>query len=630
MNRRDFLTATGACALASGFVSRRASCAADPRPNIVVVMTDDAGFSEVGCYGSEISTPNIDGLAADGIRFANFYTNARCSPTRASLLTGQYSHTVGVGDLCRPGDETPYPGYLGYMSDQCVTIAEVLRDAGYHTLMSGKWHLGGERWDVKDPFVPQEGEREKWPMGRGFDKFFGLIHGQTGYFEPWSNRPFILSEDTYPVLPADDFYATDAITDYAIQWMDESRAADSRPFFLYVPYTAPHGPLEAQAADEATYAPVYETDIGTLAEARFQGLVDEGIISASWDPPSTPNLNAATVAKQVTVAAMTACIDRGIGRLVQKLTDMGELDNTLFMYFSDNGAAGGRSVFGNWPFVGSKGKLTEGGTATHCIAHWPSVITATGSVVDRSAHVIDVMPTCVELGEATYPETYLGRSVPPMEGMSLAPIFRGEAWQRDVALHWDLYGQQAVLQGKWKLDVDANGTAHLYDLEADGTEQHDLAGSNPSKVSELLALNEEWAARCNVLPYDVVKSAQSNPDEVYFTSRDPSATVSLAANLSGTGFQWYKDPDRTNPLVDSGHYYGAQTDSLRISSPRSDDEAIYTLVYTDSVDGPTTYSVHLIEVEAPAAEETPVAGLTGLAVTAALTAALGIGNDKRS
>ncbi len=512
ISRRRFLA--GVAGGAAGLALPRRPCAAESaaaavkRPNIVIIMTDDSGFSDIGCYGSEIRTPNIDHLAHAGLRFAKFYNNARCSPTRASLLTGQYPHAVGAGDLCRPVDETPYPGYLGYMSDQCVTLAEVLREAGYHTMMSGKWHLGGER--KTDQGEPARGELEKWPLGRGFERFFGLIHGATDYFRPWDRRPFRLGNDVYPVGENDDFYATDAITDYAIRWMEEARAHDSNPFFLYVPYTAPHGPVMAPKDAVAKYAGTYQRDWLVLHEERCRRLVDSGIVNKQWQPQPTVTtaMGRKAASHMATIAAMTEIVDRGVGRIVAKLRELGELDNTLLMYLSDNGAAGPHIGLANAPFVGRKGSLQEGGTAAHCIVHWPEVVKRGGEVTQQVGHVIDLMPTCVEMADAAYPTTYKGRSIPPMEGKSLLPVFRGEQREGHQHLFWDLYAQQAVVQGKWKYYNDRDGKSHLYDLEADGTEMLDLAERYPQKVEELRKAHAAWASSHNVLPDDVVKAAQ--------------------------------------------------------------------------------------------------------------------------
>jgi arylsulfatase A-like enzyme len=487
-----------------------------PRPNIVLIMTDDSGYSDLGCYGGEIETPTLDSLARNGLRFARFYTNARCSPTRASLMTGLWPHMVGAGDLCRPGDETPYPGYLGYMSRDNVTVAEVVKSAGYDTLMSGKWHLGGERIEGGEP---APGEIEKWPIGRGFDRFFGLIHGATNYFDPYPPRLFRLGTAVYPHERHEGgFYATDAITDFALEFVDDVRQKDRRPFFLYLPYTAPHSPLQAPDELVSKYRAVYKEDWRTLRRGRFQRAIREGVLAQSWEmQPNEEVLPAAfreggtsddLVTAMATHAAMLERVDRNVARVVAKLDELEELNNTLLVYLSDNGGAGQHNILINTPFVGNKGNLREGGTATHCIVHWPDVITAEGQVTQHVGHVVDWLPTFVELAGADYPETYQGVTIPPTEGISLVPIFRGQPWMGHQHIFWDLYGQQAVVRGPWKYYRDVQGNERLYHLEKDGTEMRDVARQHPQIVRELRDRHAVWAKRCNVLPLDVVQAAQ--------------------------------------------------------------------------------------------------------------------------
>jgi arylsulfatase len=478
-------------------------------PNIVLILSDDAGFSDLSCYGGEIPTPNIDRLARGGLRFARFYTNARCSPTRASLLTGQYPHAVGVGDLCRPQDETPYPGYLGYLNSQCRTLADVLRSAGYHTLMSGKWHLGGERLEARRPAA---GEAAKWPMARGFDRFFGLIHGWADYFLPRHPREFRLGNGVFPVQANDGFYATHAITDHAIRWIRGVRQADARPFFLYVAYTAPHAPCMAPPGAVARHRARYAGDWHALQQARYENLLREGMADRRWNwraqGPRQPA--PAAMEEAATVAAMIELMDQGVGRLIETLEDIKELDRTIIFYLSDNGATGHHAALGNVPFAGRKESLQEGGLRTHCIVHWPEGVPARGTVTHDVGHVMDILPTCAELSRAkSTPVAHPGEMPPTVDGVSLTPIFRGEQRDGNRTLFWDLYGQQAVLEGKWKYYSDRQGRARLYDLESDATETRDVAARHADRVAELRAAHAAWAKRYHVLPYETVKAAQA-------------------------------------------------------------------------------------------------------------------------
>jgi arylsulfatase len=479
------------------------------RPNVVVILTDDAGYSDPSCYGGEVSTPHIDALAAGGVRFRTFYTNARCSPTRASLLTGQYAQSVGVGDLCGVPYETPYPGYRGFLDPGVVTLAELLGDAGYRTMMVGKWHLGGTRVQFGSRRPPEE-ERAKWPTRQGFERFFGIVHGETGYFAPRDERPYRLNEALF--VPGDGFYATDAYSERAADWLGELRASgNSDPFFLYLAYTAPHSPREAPERLIERYRPLYTEHGGReLEAARYERMLAKGVIPAEWGlrvwSKEKPDPRIAEFL--AVTAAMTERLDAGIGRVVAKLRELGELDDTLLLLLSDNGATGAHRYLGNTPFVGQKGTLEEGGTVTHAVLHWPAAVARPDRWTSARAHVIDVVPTVLEAVGVAYPDRRGEAALPPLAGTSLLPVVRDEPWERGAPLFFDLYGWSAVIEDGWKLLRDPEGTTRLFDLEADGTETTDRAADEPERLAALEAAFAAWAERCHVLPYDEVKGAQ--------------------------------------------------------------------------------------------------------------------------
>ena len=542
--RRDFLRAAGfgAAAIAFGGYGPAAKSAASleslGKPNIVLIMADDMGYSDIGCYGGEIHTPNLDRLAAGGIRFSQFYNGARCCPTRASLLTGLYAHQAGIGFMV--GNQG-YPAYQGYLNDRCVTIAEALKPAGYHTLMAGKWHVGEDR--------------PHWPTERGFDRYFGLISGAANYFDPSKTkaegvtRKMALDGQLYEP-PKEGFYMTDAFTDHAIEFLDE-HGSDEQPFFLYLPYTAPHWPLHAWPEDIAKYKGKYRRDGDQIRAERRARMIEMGLISDKWQmsPRDTQAVgynkeldseltDLAMVLfesmdlKMAVYAAQIERMDAGIGRVLEKIEALGQQENTLVMFLADNGgcAEGGPTGFDNrknglppggvdsymsyglsWanvsntPFRRYKHWVHEGGIATPFIAYWPAVIRNGGTITHEVGHIIDVMATCVDAAGAEYPKTRQGKTVTPLEGKSLIPVFRMGKRTGHDALFWEHEGNRAVRQSPWKL-VSAHGKPwELYDLETDRTELHDLADEHPEKVKELEGLYQRWAERCGVRPWPVRK-----------------------------------------------------------------------------------------------------------------------------
>ncbi|MEM6777468.1 MAG: arylsulfatase [Planctomycetota bacterium] len=497
------------------------------RPNIVLIMADDMGYSDIGCYGGEIQTPNVDALAAGGLRFTQFYNTARCCPTRAALLTGLHQHQTGIGQMT----ETPQaprsdnrPAYQGFLNRNCVTMAEVLGTAGYHTYMAGKWHLGYHG-------------QEKWPRQRGFDRFYGAIAGATSFFKPQGTRGVTLDNQNLDPPTDPDYYTTDAFTDYAVQFLNEQQ--DDAPFFLYLAYTAPHWPLQARPSDVQKYVGKYR-DIGwdqlrrtRLAKQKQLGIVDDSVVLPerdegvrAWDELTDQQRDQLDY-RMAVYAAMVDRMDQNIGRVIECLEDQGELDNTLILFLSDNGGCaepykdlgGGRfsdinnpNVSGavsygqgwanasNTPFRKFKVFSHEGGIATPLIVHWPAGLkTEAGSLTHTPAQLIDVMPTILDVTGATYPNSFAGHDIHPLEGMSLFNTLRGN--ERDPAewMYWEHAGHAAVRHGDWKALLPRRDNQwQLYDLSNDRQEQNDLAAAMPDLVAKMSAKWQAWASRVGV------------------------------------------------------------------------------------------------------------------------------------
>ncbi|MEZ5305259.1 MAG: arylsulfatase [Verrucomicrobiales bacterium] len=497
------------------------------RPNIVLMMADDMGFSDLGCYGSEIETPNLDAMAASGVRFSQFYNTARCCPTRAALLTGVYSHQAGIGHMV---ENRGVPSYQGYLGDQTVTIAEALRAGGYTTLMAGKWHVGSDKG--------------RWPLDRGFDRYFGTPSGGGVYFkESLEIRDTVFFVDGHERVEfPDGGYVTDLFTDHAIRFVKEA-AAGEKPFFLYLAHIAPHWPLLAKKADIAKYEGRYAAGWDAVRAARFARQRELGLLAPGWnlsprDGKAKPwdegsEAYRADMAHRMAVyAAQVDCIDQNVGRLAAALKDLGEWDNTLFLFLSDNGcsAEGGPGGFSRgkkgvpigegasyasagleWanacdtPFRKFKSMTHEGGIATPLIAHWPAGIDPKrgGAIEPQPGHVIDLLPTCLAAAGADFPAQRNGQPTIQPEGRSLVPAFRGDPVAREDALYWEHEGNRAIRDGDWKL-VAAHGQPWaLYDLAADRAEQDDRAKAMPEKVAALKAKWQAWADRCGVLPWPV-------------------------------------------------------------------------------------------------------------------------------
>jgi arylsulfatase len=498
-----WLPAAGAAAAAG----KPGGAKRDRRPNIVLIMADDMGWSDIGCYGGEIRTPNLDGLARRGIRFTQFYNNAKCGPTRASLLTGLYSQQVREGRMAR-----------------AVTIAEALRPAGYRTLMTGKWHA------------------PSLPVRRGFDRYYGLADGCCNFWNPgkqreggpapgrkWARwRRWAIEDKEYvPYTPEDrNFYTTDAFTDYALRYLDEYSKED-RPFFLYLAYTAPHYPLHAWPKDIARYRGKYMIGWDKLRRQRYRRQIDMGLIDRRFAMSPRDGGNPAWEGvrnkeewdlKMAVYAAMIDRMDQNIGRVLARIRALGEEDNTLVLFLADNGGCAERvhktpnvppgalpsyrtvdppwANASNTPFRKYKSWDHEGGICTPLIASWPARIKQDGQITRQAGHIIDVMATCLDVAGAEYPTRHNGQKVLPLEGKSLAPIFDGKARKGHDAIYWAFGGCRAMRQGKWKL-VAARGKAwELYDLEADRTELNNLATANPQRVEQMAALYRAWETKC--------------------------------------------------------------------------------------------------------------------------------------
>ena len=521
--------------------------AAASRPDIVVILADDMGFSDIGCYGGEVATPNLDRLARSGVRMSQFYNTARCTPSRASLMTGLHPHQVGIGIL--NFDDSP-EGYPGNLSPECVTIAEALRPAGYRTHLSGKWHLAS---DMDTP-------NDAWPTRRGFDEVFGTLDGAGSFYQP---RTLIRGEERVDDRGKDaDFFYTDAITDHATGFIrDHHEQAGDDPMFLFVAYTAPHWPLHAHPEDIDRYRGRFDAGWDELRRARLQRLVDEGLLDESWllserDPrvpawDDTPHQDW-QASRMAAYAAQIDRMDQGIGRILDALEQTGRLDNTLVVFLSDNGGCaeemepedaeefittyvpmtmttrdgdpvvpgnvpglepGPESTYqsygrcwanlSNTPFREFKHWVHEGGISTPLIAHWPAGLGTTATIDHHPHQLVDLLPTLLDVAGAEYPTDRDGHRVPPAEGRSMTRSWRGDS-VADVPLYFEHEGNAAVRYGRWKLVRKYAQEWELYDLVADRTELTDLAADHPERVAAMAADYEAWAQRCGVIPRERV------------------------------------------------------------------------------------------------------------------------------
>lgn len=471
-------------------------------------MVDDMGWSDIGPYGAEIiETPNLDRMAAEGLRFRQFYNNAKCTTTRASLLTGLYPRKGGRG--------------IELLDEQMITLGEGMKLAGYKTAISGKWHNGSK--------APHR------PFDRGFDRSYGLWDGCCNFFDPNQADPkfkggrirFFGEDDRRITDFPDDFYTTDAFADRAAEMITTfAKSGDS--FFLYVPFTAPHYPLHAKPEDIAKYKGRFSMGWDELQKRRHAKTVELGLIDAKWELPprdreaqpwdDAPNKDWQNQRMEV-YAAMIDSVDQGIGRILQSLETSRIDDNTLVLFLSDNGSCaespGGENntphvpgpkefyshVGPSWayaqnaPFRRYKSRMHEGGIATPLIARWPKAIPA-GSLTDQVGHIVDFLPTFLELGGTTYPKTHKGKQIRTVEGVSLAGVLKAprKTFERQEPLFWAYSGSRAVRDGTWKLAWDAKIKRwELYDMVADRTEMHDLSATLPDRTRQLATAWKAWA-----------------------------------------------------------------------------------------------------------------------------------------
>ena len=533
--------------------------------NFVVILSDDMGISDVGCYGGEIRTENLDSLARNGLRFSQFYNTARCCPTRASLLTGLYPHQAGVGHMM---DKKPLPGYQGNLNESCRTIAEVLQPVGYRNYAVGKWHVTRH--------AGPDGPKHNWPLQRGFDRYYGTIHGAGSFYDPSS-----LTRDNTPISPYADpdyqpqtYYYTDAISDHASKFIREHcQEHPDRPFFLYVAYTAAHWPMHALPNDIARYRGKYDVGYETIRQARWTKAVELGLFPAdqpltksvgNWDAIENKEWEAACME---VYAAMVDRMDQGIGQIVDELKRQKVLDNTLICYMQDNGGCAeamgrtgnkehpdvprpktpslpsmkpedfassgsvpsqtrdgypvrmGKQAFPgpadtyvaygeNWANVSNtplreyKHWVHEGGISSPLIVHWPAGLSNAEPWCHQPSHLIDIAATLVDISGASYPA-----DATPLEGRSLRPAFGNKPIERE-ALYWEHEGNRAVRQGDWKLVAKHNKPWELYDISKDRIESNDLAATYPDKVLQMARLYETYAKRANVAPWPLPKGKQ--------------------------------------------------------------------------------------------------------------------------
>ena len=501
------------------------------RPNIVLILADDMGFSDIGSYGSEIETPNLDKLADNGLRYTQFYNTSRCCPTRASLLTGLYPHQTGLGWMTRV--DLKQPGYRGDLNNQCVTLGEVLKNAGYSTYISGKWHVN------KDDECEQDSPKHNWPLHRGFDRFFGILKGASDYFNPDN----LYEGDTH-IQPDDNFYFTDAVNDHASKFIDEHfETNNEKPFFLYMAHIAPHWPIQAKPEDIKKYEGTYLKGWDKLREERYDRMLELGVIKSNaelsertpvisdWD--SLSGEEKTEMDKRMAIyAAQIDIMDQGIGRVIETLKKQGQFDNTIIIFLSDNGGCmqpisrgesnaienfGTEKSFesygepwanvSNTPFRNYKKWEHEGGVATPLIIHWPEGFKAKGELRDQTGHVIDFMPTLLEIANIDYPEVFGDHKIIPFEGESLVATFDSNS-QHPRTIYFEHIGNRGMREGDWKLvsltknKFPYHNEWELYNLKKDRSETINLASKYPEKVEKLETKWNAWAERTNVLPLD--------------------------------------------------------------------------------------------------------------------------------
>lgn len=515
---------TAALALAAPGIA-----AAPKRPNVVVILVDDMGFSDIGCFGSEIPTPHLDKLAAGGIRFTQFYNNARCSPSRASLITGAYPHQAGLGHL-EPAVVPESMGIKGKLLDRVVTFGEVMSPAGYHTAVAGKWHMG----------IP----RDTGPWQRGFDRSFVSPQGELYYRnqpQPLAQTVFIDGREvlaTSEEVGTGDWYSSDLFVQWGMKFAEEARAK-GKPFLLYLPFVAVHFPVMAPPEDVAKFRGKYLAGWDSIRAARLVKQRAIGLLGNEVQlPPREPNTyNWTKLSREeqdrfdgmmATYAANVARMDKAVGDLVAHLKATGEYDNTLILFMADNGGtaesgpdgrSGGTGPLGgptsnifvgmewatlsNTPFRLFKHHSHEGGIATPLIAHWPAGIAQAqrGSINRTPGHLVDIMATVIDATEARYPTQFNGKPIVPLQGVSLAPAFRGAAIARGKPIFIEHEGNRAVRDGRWKLVARFERPWELYNMDVDRSEMIDLAEVQPERVRRMAAQYDAWAKASFVDPW---------------------------------------------------------------------------------------------------------------------------------
>ncbi len=545
------------------------------KPNLIIILSDDMGYSDIGCYGGEIETPVLDQLAANGLRFTQFYNTGRCCPTRASLLTGLYPHQTGIGHMM---NDRGVDGYRGDLNRSCVTIAEALKPGGYSTYCVGKWHV------TKSTFPNTESEKQNWPLQRGFDRYYGIINGASSLWDPNSltrdNQPITIKNDP-EYQPQQPYHFTDAISDNAVKFINEHES--KRPFFLYVAYTAAHWPMHARPRDIAKYDGKYDGGYQPIREARLEKMKRLGVVPANTEmSPLVGNWNQVEdqeweSACMEVYAAMVDQMDQGIGRIVETLKAKGELENTLIMFMQDNGGcaeSGGRKPGGprvtradrptlppipddlqhyqasqpkqtrdgypvrrghvmpgpadtyigygkNWanvsntPFREYKHYVHEGGISTPLVVHWPAAIAAKNELRSEPTHLIDLMATCLDAAEVEYPSEFKGHRITPLEGKSLLPVFAGRELDRDL-IFFEHEGNRALRMGDWK--IVAKGRAgqdqvdwELFYIKDDRSELHDLAAEQPQRLGQMKSIWQAKAEAVHAIPWPNTNQKKNQP-----------------------------------------------------------------------------------------------------------------------
>jgi arylsulfatase A-like enzyme len=520
------------------------------KPNIIVMMVDDLGYSDLGCYGGDISTPNIDSLGYNGLRFTQMYNGARCCPSRAALLTGLHPHQAGIGQMTA---DLGMPAYQGYLREGCVTIAEVMKTAGYRTMISGKWHVSGS-WDNRDRANWILGDKKHpLPKQRGFDRSFGLLNAADSFWNPKS----LILEDVLIDVETTDFHMTDAIGDHAVNQIEES-VEMGMPFFQYVAFTAPHWPLHAWEDDIVKYEGKYMAGYDAIRTSRHEQQKGLGVVDDKWeisprdsDSPDWDDVQNKEYEdiRMATYCAMIEQVDRTVGRIIDTLKAQGEFENTVIMFLSDNGGCaelfqedadwpdpsqwessttlegepvrvgdipelrpGPDTTFqavelpwanvSDAPFRLFKRWVHEGGISTPFIVHWPDGIEKS-NILNNPMHIIDISATCYEIAGAQYPKEYHDTEITPLEGESFLPALKGREMNREAPITVEHEGNRGIRIGDWKLVAEWDKPWELYNITDDRTEQNDLIDGEKDRAKAFEKQYYEWAERAEVLPWPV-------------------------------------------------------------------------------------------------------------------------------